>query len=323
MAVLDQEKAKKFLLGSDTEKYEFFQKANDLSRINAKYSATLEEIEELKVTLEQMTNALAKKELLVNEAKKRVKEHEELDKLESKLKDAEIMYAWSLYKVAVDEHQNETEVLAKDEAKVKQREIEIVELERTPLQASSGNEEDKHRQSIDELIRNIAAETEKKQSLELQLRQQMVARKQLEKEGQIVSKDRTEIKRQLDLAQIRCSESRKQLSERNDPKEAELLSSLNNAEQELHREQNEIAKIKQALSTSSRHYEELSLHVDDARAKVHSIGRQLDSVTIRIRALEATSADSFFVFGPNVKKVYNMVRSDDDADQTAVHIFDL
>ncbi len=39
-----------------------------------------------------MSNILAKKERLVNEAKKRIKEHEELDKLKSKLKHAEIMY---------------------------------------------------------------------------------------------------------------------------------------------------------------------------------------------------------------------------------------
>lgn len=308
VAVLDQENAKKFLCGSGTEKYEFFKKATDLARIDATYGATQEKIEELNHSLERMNNALGQKRQVVTEAKNKLKEHEELDKLTAKLNEAETMFAWSFYKAAATEHQNAAEAVAKYEAKVKQREEEIAECEKEFSQESTTDEETKRRQLMEELVREAQVQTEKKGQLEVQYRQQIIPVKQLEKERQLLRKDRKDIEQQLVRAQHRLNEMRKQISARGGSEEAERLKSLSDAEMELHQLKKENPEIKQSVSTSLRAYEELTPHVRDASGKVDSIQRQLGGVAGRIRDLEASSADSLSMLGPNVKKVYEMIQ---------------
>lgn len=308
MAVLDQENAKKFLCGSGVEKYQFFKKATDLARIDATYGATQEKIEELNDSVVRMNNTSIQKEAVVAEAKMKVKEHEELDMLKAKLQESETFYAWSFHKVAASEHKDAAEAVAKYEAKMKQREDEIAEFEKAFSQESTIDEEAKRRQVMEELIQEVQAQTENKQQLESQFRQQMVPVKQLEKERQMLRKDRKEIEQQLVRAQERLNEMRNQISERSGSKEAEQLKSLNDAEKELQQLKKENPEIKQAVSTSLRAYEELTSHVRDASGKVDTMQRQLGGIGGRIRDLEASSADSLSMLGPNVKRVYEMVR---------------
>lgn len=309
VAVLDQENAKKFLCGSGSEKYQFFKKATDLARIDATYAATQDKIEELNHSVERMNNTLKQKEVVVEAAKKKVQEHAELDKLKAKLQEAETSYAWSFHKVAEKAHEEAAEAVAKYEAKVKQREDEIAEFEKAFSQESTTDEEAKRRQVMEDLIQEVQAQTESKQQLESQFRQQMVPVKQTEKERQMLRKDRKEIEQQLNRAQERLNDMRNQISERSGSKEAEQLKSLNDAEKELQQLKKENPEIKQAVSTSLRAYEELTVHVRDASGKVDGIQRQLGGIDSRIRNLEASSADSLSMLGPNVKRVYESVRN--------------
>lgn len=308
MAVLDQENAKKFLCGSGAEKYEFFKKATDLARIDATYRSTHDKIEELNHSMERMNNTLVQKHDVVLQAKNKLREYEELDKLNAKLKEAETMFAWSFHKAAANEYQDAAEAVAKFEAKVKQREEEIAEFERAFSQESTTDEEAKRRQIMEELIQEVQVQTEKKQYLESQFRQQMVPVKQLEKERQMLGKDRKEIEQQLLRAQERLNDMRNQISARSGTEEAERLKALNEAEKELQQLKKEYPEIKHAVSLSLRAYEELTPHVRDAAGKVDSIQRQIAGIRNRIRDLEASSADSLSTLGPNVQKVYELVR---------------
>ncbi|GAX20801.1 hypothetical protein FisN_7Hh114 [Fistulifera solaris] len=308
VAVLDQENAKKFLCGSGEEKFLFFKKATDLARIDATYAATQEKLEELTLSVERMNSTLSQKKLVVDEARQKVKQHKEIDELKAKLQGIEMMYAWSFHKVAAKEHWDAEQVVAKYEAKVKEREDELAEFEKAFSQDSTTDEETKRRRVMDDLIQQVQELTDKKQQLESQFRQQMVPIKQLEKEKQMLRKDRKEIEQQLHRAQQRLNEMRKQISERSGSKEAEHLKALNEAENELQQLKKENPEIKQAVSTSLRAYEELTNHVRDASSRVDTIQRQLGGIGGRIRNLQAASADSLSMLGPNVKKVHDAIQ---------------
>lgn len=314
MAILDQENAKKFLCGSGTEKYEFFKKATDLARIDATYGSTQVKLEELNHGVEQMNTTLAQKREAVTEAKNKVKEHDELDKLKAKLQEAETLYAWSFHKAAASEHQNATEAVEKYEAKVKHREEEIAEFEKSFSQESTTDEEAKRRQVMDDLIQEVQLQTVNKQQLESQFKKEVVPVKQLEKERQLLRNVQEEIKQQLCRSKDRLNDMRVQISARGGSEEAQRLQTLNVAEMELQQLKLENPEMKQAVSTSLRAYEELTPHVRDASMKVDSIQRQLGGVASRIRDLEVSSADSLTVLGPNVKKVYDMVSDKQNLD---------
>ena len=73
-----------------------------------------------------MNNILVQKKSVAQKAQHKVKEHEELDEHKpTRLRVAEIMYAWSSHKISADEHQNAADTVAMHEQKVKHLEEEI------------------------------------------------------------------------------------------------------------------------------------------------------------------------------------------------------
>lgn len=305
MAILDQESAKKFLCGSGAEKYAFFKKATELARIDAIYRSTREKIDELHGCVEGIRNALNQKREMVVEAKNKVKEYGELDKLKSKLQELERLFAWSFYKEKGSEYRMAAEAVAKCEAKVKQLEEEIAAF--AYGQESTMGEEANLRQKTEELTRALELQTKHKQRLESQFKQQMVPVKQQEKEKQMLRKDRKETKQQLVRSQERIHEMSKEIGAKSGPGEAELVKALNDAAKQLRHLEEENLENKQAVSNSWRAYEELTPHVRDASVKVNCIQGQLGDVTRRIRELDTPSADSLSILGPNAKKVHEMV----------------
>jgi structural maintenance of chromosomes protein 6 len=103
VAILDQEEAKKFLTGKAADKYKFFMKATELERIDVSYRNAVEQVDEMEQqSLRLKESALADKELM-EDAKKEVKKHQEIGKLELKKSKLEAQYAWSIYKEKVEE----------------------------------------------------------------------------------------------------------------------------------------------------------------------------------------------------------------------------
>ena len=98
VAVLDQEEAKKFLCGKPEEKYAFFLKATELERIDRSYAATVDNIQELDETNVRVKHAMAPAMENVQKLEREWKEFQEMEKLEDKLSDLRVNYAWSVYK---------------------------------------------------------------------------------------------------------------------------------------------------------------------------------------------------------------------------------
>lgn len=97
VAVLDQEEAKKFLTGKAEDKYEFFLKATDLERLDRKYSAAVDHINELDMAYHQMQRNITPMSNNVKELQHEWEEFQKLEKLVNNVAKTEVKYAWSLY----------------------------------------------------------------------------------------------------------------------------------------------------------------------------------------------------------------------------------
>lgn len=112
VAILDQEEAKKFLTGKDTDKYNFFMKATELERIDNTYASTMEQIYEMKHQGGRLEQSLETDEEYVAETKRAFKQHQLIGKLESKKSKLETQHGWANYKCAWEELQMKMEVRA-------------------------------------------------------------------------------------------------------------------------------------------------------------------------------------------------------------------
>ena len=98
VAILDQEEAKKFLTGKADDKYAFFMKATELERIDRTYGNTVDALDDMTRQAERMNRALEADKANVEDTKRTWEKHQELEKLEKKLKALSEAYAWSFYK---------------------------------------------------------------------------------------------------------------------------------------------------------------------------------------------------------------------------------
>lgn len=110
VAVLDQEDAKKFLTGKPQDKYSFFMKATELERMDRQYgsiSDKLLEMSETKVKVEASLTDLADR---VKKLKKQWDQHREVEKLEQKLLELNMLFSWAFYHDFEQQHEQMQEV---------------------------------------------------------------------------------------------------------------------------------------------------------------------------------------------------------------------
>lgn len=110
VAVLDQEEAKKFLTGKPEDKYAFFTKATELERIDRSYANVIDNIMQLQNTKDKVQQSLQGKIDNVRLLKKEWEQYQELDKLEEKVLDYKVDYAWAFYTGVQSEVETEEEV---------------------------------------------------------------------------------------------------------------------------------------------------------------------------------------------------------------------
>lgn len=110
VAILDQEEAKKFLTGKSSDKYNFFMKATELERIDRSYSVLIDKKDDLDKQAVTMHSALESDMHLVEATKKAYEQHQEIEKLESKLLQYQEAYAWALHQEEDQTLQEEAEV---------------------------------------------------------------------------------------------------------------------------------------------------------------------------------------------------------------------
>jgi DNA repair exonuclease SbcCD ATPase subunit len=110
VAVLDQEEAKKFLTGKPEDKYAFFTKATEFERIDRFYANVIDNIMQLHNTKDKVQQSLQGKIDNVRLLKKEWEQYQELDKLEEKVLDYKVDYAWAFYSGVQSEVEIEEEV---------------------------------------------------------------------------------------------------------------------------------------------------------------------------------------------------------------------
>jgi structural maintenance of chromosomes protein 6 len=114
VAVLDQEEAKKFLMGKAEDKYDFFMKATELERVDRSYASTVDTVHDMVQSNDRMRDGLQQKMEQVDILKKKYEEHLEIDKLEEKLQVMTVKFAWSYYHSVDSEYKKCLEVRRKN-----------------------------------------------------------------------------------------------------------------------------------------------------------------------------------------------------------------
>lgn len=110
VAVLDQEEAKKFLTGKSQDKYNFFTKATELERIDRSYANVVDNITSLEESKTKVKESLQGKVENVRKLKKEWQQYQQLGKLERKVLDHRVDYAWAFYNHVQQEVDVEQEV---------------------------------------------------------------------------------------------------------------------------------------------------------------------------------------------------------------------
>lgn len=84
-------------MGKAEDKYNFFMKATELERVDRSYASSIDTVHEMMNSNERIKEGLKQKMDQVDVLKKKYEEHLEIDKLEDKLQQMTVKYAWSYY----------------------------------------------------------------------------------------------------------------------------------------------------------------------------------------------------------------------------------
>jgi DNA repair exonuclease SbcCD ATPase subunit len=108
VAVLDQEEAKKFLTGKAEDKYNFFMTATDLERVDRTFAQTVDHVQDLCDSQENIKNTLKMSQDQVDDLKKKWDAHQYLDKMEDKVSELKVKLAWALFATVDQEYTHRT-----------------------------------------------------------------------------------------------------------------------------------------------------------------------------------------------------------------------
>lgn len=107
VAVLDQEEAKKFLCGKPEDKYDFFQKATELERIDRSYASTSDNIHDLIEKKDNVQKSLKCAREIVQKLQKEWEECLELERLQDKIDGMRMHLAWAVFSGNDAKHEEE------------------------------------------------------------------------------------------------------------------------------------------------------------------------------------------------------------------------
>jgi hypothetical protein len=109
VAVLDQEEAKKFLMGKPEDKYNFFMKATELDRLDRTYANIQDNLLQMEEDQNRIRKSLETSKQRVKKLEKEWNSYQELEGMKDKIKTESVNYAWSLVK----DYERQKEEMAK------------------------------------------------------------------------------------------------------------------------------------------------------------------------------------------------------------------
>ena len=309
VSVLDQEEAKKFLMGKDSDKYNFFMKATELERVYRTYASTTDTIDELQENSDKIKANLEPATAKVKELKHNYDQHVAVEKLEDKVKEIRCKYAWGVYQNTAESHQEAFKNWQLFEQKAAQKQEELTQAEEA---ANQPDDEVRAKEArIAELVAEAEEQAASKMEMEHELKEKLGPQRKKENQLKQVLKQKEATKKELAAARRRLQAVRDEILEQAGSAESEQArraKELKDAEEQLAQAQTRADSLKEAVSVAFRQFEELEPHVKEARDKARQYKGRLEAAKNALRSLEQTG-DEFALLGPRVKKVYSAVRA--------------
>uniref|UniRef100_A0A7S4NJE4 Rad50/SbcC-type AAA domain-containing protein n=1 Tax=Odontella aurita TaxID=265563 RepID=A0A7S4NJE4_9STRA len=308
VAVLDQEEAKKFLTGKAEDKYNFFAKATEIERLDRTYAAIVDKVQDLDETKLRVRNSLKNQSATVKRLKQEWEEFEKLEKLEDKISDMRVNYAWSVHNEMDSKLEAELATQGGIEKKLAKRQGDLEKAE-----ANANVDEDEEatlREKMKQLTEEANEAKAAKVNLEKELKQAMAPQKQHERELAALKREMGQSKKRFKAAAKHLQDARDQIKAaagNAKSEESKRTARLEKAESDLENTKKKAAEHKQTIANSLQAYEELDPVVQQARSNCEDVNKQLYAVRKKIEDLQESSGDNLAVFGRKCKELHKKV----------------
>ena len=315
--MLDQEEAKKFLTGKAQDKYNFFLKATELERINRVYGSTVDSVEEMENLAHKVKQNVATALEKTKTLKKQYEQHQQLTKLEHKVMELNVHFAWSVWNEKDTTRQQAQDKMDQFKTKAAKKQEELTQAEQEEEAANNGGggdpQGDERTRRIRELTAEVGEQEDRKRDLEAQLAALNGPYKGQQRDYKRLTRTLEQATAQVQAAQQRLHQARQErlaAAGSAASEEKRRNEELQESEAQLAVCKQQAQPLKQAVSNALRTYEELEPQVHEAKAGVQKVQRQLQGASSTLSELENSSNssdNSMAVFGPRTSKVHSMV----------------
>ena len=305
VAVLDQEEAKKFLLGKADDKYNFFMKATELSRIDSTHASTLDKVDELDEARDRLKAGLRRKEVQIKELRSKCEQHKQLGKMKLKLLQQQVLLAFTIHSSHDEQYEQVAANVKAYQDAISQQEKKLADSEAAVK--NPAEQVNAARAKMDQLAEEGQQQAALKTQLEQELRTKCHPCKVAEREMKDLQRKHKDADQKLKRAQDELQQARNLILQRNGQSEqARLMEEQKKVEEQINQHKEQTNQLKQNVSHALREYEELEPHVQNARNQVRNMEGQLSGVKNTIKSLN-TSGDSLAMLGPRAKPMFQRV----------------
>ena len=311
VVVLDQEEAKKFLNGKPEDKYAFFAKATELERMDRSYAATQDSIAELNDTRERLKKDMSGAEANVKKLEKDWKECQELGKLDDKVAQFKVSYAWSLYNEQLQRVETHEKQLTEWKAKHRRR---LEEYDTAKQEAENAESSTGRKSQLDDKMNALSEEAQSsaklQQEIEVELRTAMQPKKKLEQELHAHKRNFKDAHRKHDAASRRLQDARKQIMEMAgsaQSEEAKRTKKIQDTETKISSLKLTLTELKDKVSQFRQEYEEMEPSVETVKQNASSANNQFQAVNKKLKDLQSSASNSLAVFGQKCMAMHQRV----------------
>eukprot|EP00814_Leptocylindrus_danicus_P018555 CAMPEP_0116018644 /NCGR_PEP_ID=MMETSP0321-20121206/8768_1 /TAXON_ID=163516 /ORGANISM="Leptocylindrus danicus var. danicus, Strain B650" /LENGTH=1217 /DNA_ID=CAMNT_0003489071 /DNA_START=198 /DNA_END=3851 /DNA_ORIENTATION=- len=300
VAVLDQEEAKKFLCGKPEDKYNFFQKATELERIDRSYASTSDNIHDLIEKKDNVQKSLKCARDIVQKLQKEWEECLELERLQDKIDDMRMQLGWAVFSGNDAKHEEEQVKFKQIVEKLQKRKVDLAQSEvaaNTPDQEQIAAE-----QRLQELTDEAHQAIQARDALEMDLRE---ASRPIKKDKQELATMRREISNaalRKQAAERRLQEAREAFLNQAGTNEADTTNvtrEIQELEAAIVNHESVLGAEKANCTNFLRDYEEYEPQLAHATEQYNQACRQFQACVNRVRDLQSSSgANNIAIFGP-------------------------
>jgi chromosome segregation ATPase len=308
VAVLDQEEAKKFLMGKPEDKYAFFVKATELERLDRVYASVKDTIQDLKARRDTVQQSLQPSIDNTKQLKAEWEQYQALEKMEKKVSILRLHFSWSLFHQHHNKLNDELERLQEIDTKMQKRQDEL------DAASQSLNNNQNQELQIQLTLQQLSNEANNaailKHSLEQQVREASLPIKEQDRFIQAIARDLHFSKKKIQSATQELHSVREEIRKKagsaqsEETKRMELMdkeeSLLQQSKVDL--EQNE-ANTREFL----KKYEELEPREEAFKNQEDALKRQMYAIQKKVQEMKQSEGNSLAVFGGKCVEMYKKV----------------